>query len=504
VTEVGHAAHQTRVAPHDLEAEESLLGAMLLSNDAAVMATDVVWAGDFYKPAHGHIFTAMAALLEQGAAIDAVTVGDQLDRAGLLEAIGNPSIFISLQANTPSIANARHYAQIVAEHSRLRQMDRLSLDLSEAVHLRDAERQATIIESLGSVAAPSSASSSWDPIDLRDVTLEQVEPELLERSDGRRLMYRGKVHSVNGESEAGKSHLAQSLSATEIRAGRHVVYIDFETDPASIKVRMLEHGATMDELGERFHYIDPEELLSASARRRLSNLLDRVGPTLVVIDGVAEALVLEGLDENSAADVTAFLQALPRLCAGSGAAVAMIDHPVKSVESQGRYARGSGAKLAGVDVAFKMSSVAPFSHGHDGHSRLEVVKDRYGLVRSLQVGRVVADVMLCSLPAGAIVVELCPPQSDESDPTTAGLRPSARRVLAALEDPSASGAGGLGVSGIGDLLAIDGRGQPLKVRTIQAALKELHDASRAVRDERSGLWRATRAQSVEPEGESDA
>ena len=63
---------------------------------------------------------AIQALMERGEAIDAVTVTDELKRSGLLEQVGDPSIFISLQANTPSIANARHYAQIVEEHALLR------------------------------------------------------------------------------------------------------------------------------------------------------------------------------------------------------------------------------------------------------------------------------------------------------------------------------------------------------------------------------------------------
>ena len=111
-----------RVPPHDIEAEESLLGAMLLSNDAASVGIELCAGGDFYKPAHGHIFGAIRALMERGEAIDAVTVTDELKRSGVMEAVGDPSIFIALQANTPSIANARHYAAIVEELSLLRKL----------------------------------------------------------------------------------------------------------------------------------------------------------------------------------------------------------------------------------------------------------------------------------------------------------------------------------------------------------------------------------------------
>ena len=86
---------------------------------------------DFYKPAHGHIFGAIQALMERGEAIDAVTVTDELKRSGVLEAVGDPSIFISLQANTPSIANARHYAEIVEEHALLRKLIGVAGDIAD-------------------------------------------------------------------------------------------------------------------------------------------------------------------------------------------------------------------------------------------------------------------------------------------------------------------------------------------------------------------------------------
>ena len=80
-----------RVPPHDLQAEESLLGAMMLSAGAIGDAAGTVTASDFYKPAHGHIFDAIHTLYASGQPVDAVTVADELRRAGLLDAIGGPA-----------------------------------------------------------------------------------------------------------------------------------------------------------------------------------------------------------------------------------------------------------------------------------------------------------------------------------------------------------------------------------------------------------------------------
>jgi len=120
-----------RVPPHNLEAEESLLGAMLLSKDAVVAAVEIVGADDFYKPAHGHIFSTITSLWSQGESADAVTVSEDLRRAGLLEAIGGHQTLVGLQARTPAISNAAGYARIVEEHALLRRLIGVAGDIAD-------------------------------------------------------------------------------------------------------------------------------------------------------------------------------------------------------------------------------------------------------------------------------------------------------------------------------------------------------------------------------------
>lgn len=117
--------------PHNLQAEESLLGAMLLSRDAIGPAVEACSAADFYKPAHAHIFEAIISLWGRGEPADPVTVADELNRMDLLEAIGGPTTLISLQANTPATSNASRYARIVEEHSLLRRLIRVAGDIAE-------------------------------------------------------------------------------------------------------------------------------------------------------------------------------------------------------------------------------------------------------------------------------------------------------------------------------------------------------------------------------------
>lgn len=140
------ASGGSRIPPHNLEAEESLLGAVLLSPDAASAAAEICQPADFYKPAHGHIFAAVMALSERGEPIDAVTVTDELRRSGMLEAVGDPSLLVSLQAATPSVANAAHYAHIVEEHALLRRLIGVSSDIADLAYAVPEDVTGTIDE----------------------------------------------------------------------------------------------------------------------------------------------------------------------------------------------------------------------------------------------------------------------------------------------------------------------------------------------------------------------
>ncbi|MGH8983300.1 MAG: replicative DNA helicase, partial [Acidimicrobiia bacterium] len=121
-----------RVPPHNLEAEESLLGAMLLSRDAITAAVEArVDASDFYKPAHGHVYEAVMALYGQGEPVDPVTVAEELRRAELLDALGGKATLLRIQAGTPASANAGHYAGIVSELALLRRLIAVAGDIAE-------------------------------------------------------------------------------------------------------------------------------------------------------------------------------------------------------------------------------------------------------------------------------------------------------------------------------------------------------------------------------------
>ncbi len=133
--ERGRRRSAERIPPHNLEAEESLLGSMLLSRDAITAAVEArVDASDFYKPAYGHIFEAVWSLYEQGEPVDPVTVAEELRRGGLLDALGGKSTLTQIQASTPASANAGHYAKIVSELALLRRLITVSGEIAESAY----------------------------------------------------------------------------------------------------------------------------------------------------------------------------------------------------------------------------------------------------------------------------------------------------------------------------------------------------------------------------------
>jgi replicative DNA helicase len=120
-----------RIPPQNLEAEQALLGAMMLSPDALAIAVEKVNADDFYRPAHAHIFEAITALYAAGDPVDHVTVAEMLRRAGVLEAIGGEAVLVSIKANTPAASSAARYATIVEELALLRRLIGVAGEIAE-------------------------------------------------------------------------------------------------------------------------------------------------------------------------------------------------------------------------------------------------------------------------------------------------------------------------------------------------------------------------------------
>jgi replicative DNA helicase len=128
-----------QVPPQNLEAEESVLGAMLLSPGAIGAVTEILSADDFYRESHGTVYRACLALYQQGEPVDAITLVDELEERGELEQVGGRARVHELAALVPATANAAHYARIVREMATLRGLVRAGAEIARLGQERPGE-----------------------------------------------------------------------------------------------------------------------------------------------------------------------------------------------------------------------------------------------------------------------------------------------------------------------------------------------------------------------------
>ena len=123
-----------KLPPHSLEAEQSVLGGLLLDNDAADKVGDVIGDADFYSDAHRLIYAHILRLVTDGKPADVVTVSESLASAQKLDYAGGLAYLGALVENVPTAANIRHYAQIVRDRSILRQLAATAGDIADAAY----------------------------------------------------------------------------------------------------------------------------------------------------------------------------------------------------------------------------------------------------------------------------------------------------------------------------------------------------------------------------------
>ncbi len=229
---------------------------------------------------------------------------------------------------------------------------------------------------------PVPVEDAWAPIDLApwlDGTHVPEVPSVLCRLDGRALMYPGRVHSVYGEPESGKSMVVQAEAAVQLVAGRRVVYLDYESDASTVTTRLLALGVTAEQILKCLTYIRPEKDPHGTGWESL--LTQRAA--MFVIDGVTEALTVSSVSSKDNDEVTGWLRRVAKRAAEStGAAVVLVDHVTKGEEGRGRFPLGAQAKLSAMTgSSFLVEVDQPLGRGMVGVLHLRVSKDRPGSVR---------------------------------------------------------------------------------------------------------------------------
>lgn len=137
---------EPRVPPHSVEAEQSVLGGLLLDSSAWDNVGDVLIAEDFYRPDHRLIFESIGLLAGEGKPCDVITVSEQLERSGRLEDAGGLAYIGQLASDTPTAANVRAYASIVRERSLLRRLAKAGADIAASVYQQEGESARDLVD----------------------------------------------------------------------------------------------------------------------------------------------------------------------------------------------------------------------------------------------------------------------------------------------------------------------------------------------------------------------
>jgi hypothetical protein len=257
-------------------------------------------------------------------------------------------------------------------------------------------------------------------IDLAQLARDGIRPPDLICGE---LLYRGALHSLAGPPDSGKSTLLYYWTVTLLAAGDTVILFDEESGREATTEKLLALGAEPDQL-ERLVYVEyPGREWDRADVRALELLLDIHCPTLVGFDSSAAFLAAAKKDENAAVEVTDFYKrVLLEASRVNRAAIVILDHLGKD-QVGGRYARGSGAKLATVDVGYMINPVTLFNREQAGLLELHVTKDRRGYLHRQHEVRV-------EVEDGTMTLGFTEVAQDASSTLT----PAARKLLAVLRE----------------------------------------------------------------------
>lgn len=174
----GDAPAGGRMPPQDLAAEQSVLGAMLISKDAIADVVEVIRGVDYYRPAHEEIHEAILDLFGRGEPADMVTVAGELQRRGQLQKIGGAAYLHTLAANVPIAANAGFYAEIVYEKAILRRLVDAGTKIVQISYAGEGEVDGIVNEAQSEIYKVTDRNKSEDyaPLsDIMDAVLDEIE-----------------------------------------------------------------------------------------------------------------------------------------------------------------------------------------------------------------------------------------------------------------------------------------------------------------------------------------
>jgi replicative DNA helicase len=344
-----------RVPPHSVEAEQSLLGALLLDNQAFDRVADLVTAEDFYRDDHRRIWRHIAKLIEANRPADVVTVAESIDASEDKDKTGGPAYLGALAQNTPSALNIRRYAELVRERSVQRRLAQVATEIAETALNTGGREVGQLLDEAESrifQIAESGARRDQGLLDIKPVLARVFEKidHLYHRDNASDVtgvptgytdidrmtagLQAGDLIVVAGRPSMGKTALALNIAEhVAVDNGLPVAIFSMEMSATQLAMRMLGSIARVDQhkmrtgklndkewadlsdamgkLHETPIYIDEGGALTAlevrARARRLKRQYSKLG--LIVIDYL-QLMAATGQGENRATEISEISRSL--------------------------------------------------------------------------------------------------------------------------------------------------------------------------------------------------
>jgi replicative DNA helicase len=297
------SATAERTLPHNLEAERSVLGAILIDNESFNIAASVIDARAFFRDAHRRIFDRMVALAERSQPIDLVTLKEELERSGEVEEVGGPAYIASLVDGVPRATNVEYYAKIVKEKSTLRSLIFSANKILSNAYEADQEADLILDEAESAIFAVAEDRIKSGFVAMRDLVKESfpkieqlfehksfitgVATGYTEIDKMTRGFQRGDLIIVAARPSMGKTSLVLNIAQHVASAGAVAGFFSLEMSKEQLFMRMLASEAKIDNYRLMSGQIGQKEY------GQITHALETLSDARLYIDDTAGIGVLE-------------------------------------------------------------------------------------------------------------------------------------------------------------------------------------------------------------------
>lgn len=293
-----------RIPPQNIEAEESVLGSMLIEQEAVLTAIEILTPEDFYKETHRVIFRAMMQMAETGEAVDVVTLTERLRSTGEIERVGGMAELARLANFVPTAANAEYYARIVAEKAIIRRLIAAATQIVSNAYKGAYDVDELLDKAQESIFVVSRKRSYRGYVALKDVLVETMERiELMASHSGETVglpsglqdldrmttgFQKSDLIIIAARPSVGKTSLALNIARNvALKSDVPVAVFSLEMSREQVAQRLLCSEAYIGSQKLRNGYLDDDEW------RRLSAALGTLGEAKIFIDDTPSISVMD-------------------------------------------------------------------------------------------------------------------------------------------------------------------------------------------------------------------